>query len=232
MYLVALLRSGRRRSTVGYEDSGVLAFLLLIRVWVFWTEGDDRAAATHHPLRPDSTADSTPAPAPAPDRAPAPAPTGEAPSKSLLPTGSADCAAITTMVDQLVNDVAADGRINNRFFNTDIVALKKLLTDFVCMATGGPCKYAGRDIKSSARNPPHNRTTTHRKSATPPTAKPNRRATNNAQQRHITDRPKTNRRTHTQTTNHDASTATTAYTTTHHHSKQQASPHKQLPPPP
>ena len=34
-------------------------------------------------------------------------------------------------------------------FNTDIENLKKLLTEFVCMATGGPCKYTGRDMATA-----------------------------------------------------------------------------------
>lgn len=54
--------------------------------------------------------------------------------------------AITAVVDEFVNRTTNDVRIKDRFFNTDAVQLKKLLTDFVCMATGGPCKYAGRDM--------------------------------------------------------------------------------------
>jgi plastocyanin len=36
-----------------------------------------------------------------------------------------------------------------RFSNTDIPKLKLLLVEFVCMATGGPCKYTGRDMETS-----------------------------------------------------------------------------------
>ncbi len=57
--------------------------------------------------------------------------------------------AITAVVDEFVNRTAADPRIKNRFFNTDVDNLKKLLVEFVCMATGGPCKYTGRDMEST-----------------------------------------------------------------------------------
>ena len=45
--------------------------------------------------------------------------------------------------------MAADKRINGRFFNTDIARLRGLLVEFVCSATGGPCQYTGRDMRSS-----------------------------------------------------------------------------------
>lgn len=56
--------------------------------------------------------------------------------------------AITAVVDQFVANVAADGRINSRFATTDIPKLKGHLVDQVCSATGGPCSYRGRDMKS------------------------------------------------------------------------------------
>ena len=55
--------------------------------------------------------------------------------------------AIAAVVDQFVANVAADGRINNRFASTDIPKLKGHLVDQVCQATGGPCQYQGRDMK-------------------------------------------------------------------------------------
>ncbi|MDB4955001.1 MAG: hypothetical protein JWO36_2570 [Myxococcales bacterium] len=57
--------------------------------------------------------------------------------------------AIVPVVDDFVNRVAADARINRRFLNTDIPRLKSLLVEFVCMATGGPCKYSGQDMETS-----------------------------------------------------------------------------------
>lgn len=57
--------------------------------------------------------------------------------------------AITAVVDQFVANVAADGRINGRFATTDIPRLKGHLVDQVCGATGGPCTYRGRDMKTT-----------------------------------------------------------------------------------
>ena len=57
--------------------------------------------------------------------------------------------AITAVVDEFIDRVAADARIKHRFFNTDIPRLKTLLVELVCMATGGPCTYTGLDMESS-----------------------------------------------------------------------------------
>jgi hemoglobin len=57
--------------------------------------------------------------------------------------------AITAVIDQLVANVANDKRINERFATTDIPRLKKNLVDQVCMVSGGPCTYTGRDMKTT-----------------------------------------------------------------------------------
>ena len=56
---------------------------------------------------------------------------------------------IQAVVDDFVANVAADSRINKRFEKTNIPVLKKHLVDQICEASGGPCKYTGRDMKSS-----------------------------------------------------------------------------------
>jgi hemoglobin len=56
---------------------------------------------------------------------------------------------IQIVVDDFVANVAADDRINKRFEKTNIPVLKKHLVDQICEATGGPCKYTGRDMKTS-----------------------------------------------------------------------------------
>lgn len=71
-----------------------------------------------------------------------------APAKSLYDR-LGGLPAITAVVDEFVTRTTTDARIKDRFFNTDAVNLKKLLTEFVCLATGGPCKYTGRDMESS-----------------------------------------------------------------------------------
>jgi hemoglobin len=57
--------------------------------------------------------------------------------------------AIEAVVDEFLKRVAADKRINGRFFNTDLARLRGLLVEFVCSATGGPCQYTGRDMRSA-----------------------------------------------------------------------------------
>jgi hemoglobin len=57
--------------------------------------------------------------------------------------------AITAVVDDFVGNVAADGRINAFFAHTDIPRLKRLLVEQICQATGGPCTYTGRDMKTT-----------------------------------------------------------------------------------
>lgn len=57
--------------------------------------------------------------------------------------------AITAVVDEFVSRVAADTVINARFANTDIPHLKAMLVDQICAATGGPCKYEGKDMKTA-----------------------------------------------------------------------------------
>ena len=59
--------------------------------------------------------------------------------------------AITAVVDEFVGNVAKDNRINSRFATTDIPRLKGHLVDQVCMATGGPCTYTGRDMVTTHR---------------------------------------------------------------------------------
>jgi len=57
--------------------------------------------------------------------------------------------AITAVIDEFVGNVANDQRINGRFATTDIPKLKGHLVDQVCGATGGPCTYTGRDMKTT-----------------------------------------------------------------------------------
>lgn len=57
--------------------------------------------------------------------------------------------AIEAVVKEFVGRTTTDPRIKDRFFNTDGAELTKLLIEFVCMATGGPCKYTGRSMEDS-----------------------------------------------------------------------------------
>lgn len=54
--------------------------------------------------------------------------------------------AIKAVVHEFTTNVGADKRINKRFAKSDIPKLEKTLVDQVCEATGGPCKYAGKNM--------------------------------------------------------------------------------------
>lgn len=63
-------------------------------------------------------------------------------------------AAITAVVDEFVGRVADDKRVNAFFSGTagDPARLKKFkgnLVDQICQASGGPCKYMGKDMKTA-----------------------------------------------------------------------------------
>ena len=62
--------------------------------------------------------------------------------------------AITAVVDEFVGRVAADKRINSFFAATAadpkrLAKFKSNLVDQICEASGGPCKYKGKDMKSA-----------------------------------------------------------------------------------
>lgn len=57
--------------------------------------------------------------------------------------------AITAVVDEFAGRVLADARINQKFSKSDPVRLKTQLVDQICFASGGPCQYTGRDMKST-----------------------------------------------------------------------------------
>jgi len=62
--------------------------------------------------------------------------------------------AISAVVDEFVNNVANDNRINKFFSDTAsdkkrLKAFKSKLVDQICEASGGPCKYTGKDMKTA-----------------------------------------------------------------------------------
>ena len=57
--------------------------------------------------------------------------------------------AITAVVDDFVANVAADKRINGFFAKANIPNLKRNLVDQICQASGGPCTYTGKDMKTA-----------------------------------------------------------------------------------
>jgi hemoglobin len=60
--------------------------------------------------------------------------------------------AISAVVEDFAGNVLADTRINKKFAKSDAPRLLANLKDFVCFATGGPCKYTGLSMKDSHKN--------------------------------------------------------------------------------
>ena len=59
---------------------------------------------------------------------------------------------IALVVGDFVGNMAADARVNERFKGMKPENLEKLksdLADQICDATGGPCSYLGRDMKTT-----------------------------------------------------------------------------------
>jgi hemoglobin len=80
--------------------------------------------------------------------------TAASPSPSRARTGSlferlGGMSAISAVVEDFAGNVLGDSRINKKFAKTDAPRLLANLKDFVCMATGGPCKYNGLSMKKA-----------------------------------------------------------------------------------
>jgi hemoglobin len=57
--------------------------------------------------------------------------------------------AIEAVMTDFVGRAARDRRTAKRFEKTDAKALIAKLTDQVCAASGGPCRYTGKDMKAA-----------------------------------------------------------------------------------
>src|SRR6185436_19123097 len=57
--------------------------------------------------------------------------------------------AIRAVVHDFVSRVAVDDRINAFFRGVDIPNLERLLTEQICQASGGPCRYSGRTMRAA-----------------------------------------------------------------------------------
>jgi hemoglobin len=53
------------------------------------------------------------------------------------------------VVDDFVANAASDDKIKARFANADAKNLKEKLVEQICEASGGPCKYTGKDMKTA-----------------------------------------------------------------------------------
>jgi hemoglobin len=77
------------------------------------------------------------------------APTQESAKNASLYERLGGKPAITAVVDDFVGNIAEDQRINKFFVHADPVKLKRHLVDQICAVSGGPCKYTGRDMKTT-----------------------------------------------------------------------------------
>jgi hemoglobin len=85
------------------------------------------------------------------------APVASAPAAAPAPVKSlfdrlGGMPAISAVVDDFAGNVLADTRINKKFAKSNAPRLLANLKDFVCFATGGPCKYTGLSMKESHKN--------------------------------------------------------------------------------
>lgn len=62
---------------------------------------------------------------------------------------------IALVVDDFAANMTADSRVNIRFKDTKPAELQKFksnLADQICEATGGPCSYLGKDMKTAHKD--------------------------------------------------------------------------------
>jgi hemoglobin len=58
-------------------------------------------------------------------------------------------AKLRAVVDDFMTVMESDDRINFTFAETDIPKFKQLLYEQICELTRGPCRYTGRDMRTS-----------------------------------------------------------------------------------
>ena len=73
----------------------------------------------------------------------------EAPAKKALFERLGGKPAIEAVIDDFLGRVAKDERINSGFAVGHVPRLRQRLVELVCWASGGPCVYSGRDMKSA-----------------------------------------------------------------------------------
>jgi len=114
--------------------------------WIALTGCAGAKPASKPPAEPDAKVESR-----------GPAPSKEAPASGDSGSGSGSASlferlggmpAIEAVVADFIGNVAADERINAPFAVSDLKLLRQRLVEFVCVATGGPCKYTGRDMRA------------------------------------------------------------------------------------
>jgi hemoglobin len=57
--------------------------------------------------------------------------------------------AIEAVVDEFLARIAVDEKVNAAFAGANLPKLRQRLVELVCVGTGGPCTYSGRDMKTA-----------------------------------------------------------------------------------
>jgi hemoglobin len=57
--------------------------------------------------------------------------------------------ALRAIVDEVLQGIVTDGRIDLYFMNADTLALRRHLADWLCVASGGPCRYTGKRLHAA-----------------------------------------------------------------------------------
>jgi hemoglobin len=57
--------------------------------------------------------------------------------------------AISAVIEDLGHRVLNDPRVNAKFAKSDVPRFHTMMVEQVCEATGGPCRYEGRDMKTA-----------------------------------------------------------------------------------
>lgn len=69
------------------------------------------------------------------------------PSSTYAQLGGA--AGVEGIVDDLLNTIVDDDRINQQFANADILRLREKLIEQICAESDGPCTYTGLTMQES-----------------------------------------------------------------------------------
>jgi len=80
--------------------------------------------------------------------APAPASTASAAAGPALYERLGRRPGIDAVMHTFVGNIGRDKRVNVRFMFVDMDVLQTHLTDQICAASGGPCAYTGREMKT------------------------------------------------------------------------------------
>lgn len=67
-------------------------------------------------------------------------------------------AGISALMEDFVKRLVADPRTQSSFKNANLPRLQLQLTEQLCMLSGGPCKYAGLDMKTAHAKMPVGKT--------------------------------------------------------------------------